>query len=144
MNIGYLFRDKAAISGLGRVTYGMAVRVDDRNHIFGAKDVIIEVARDLWGLLNDELKEYLIHHELCHVTFTLNEQGTGIEITDAGRPVVGTLPHDFEDFEAVMDRFPKGRESMKSVTKQYIDAIEKEKQMSKNKKGSGAKPNTKS
>lgn len=121
--VGYLFRDKAPV-GNGRVVYGMTVRVDDRNHVFNSKDVIIEISRDTWGLLSEEMKNYVVDHELSHIGLVMNKEGTSIELTESGRPRVFVKPHDFEDFHAVQDWYPDGRVKMQAVTKKIIEQME--------------------
>lgn len=133
VNIGYLFRDKAPISH-NKVTYGMTSRVDDRNHVYSAKDVIIEISRDTWGLLSDELKKMLVDHELCHVGIVMNEDGTGIEADQHGRPKVFVKPHDFEDFHAVMDWYPEGRKGLQKITQGILTEIENAKKAAKAKR----------
>lgn len=123
VNIGYLFRDKAPISK-GRVTYGMTIKVDDRNHVFNGRDVIIEISQDTWERMTPELKEALVDHELCHVGFTLNEQGTGLDLAENGRPKVHVMPHDFEDFEGVLDRHPSARTAFRKLTETYLADIQ--------------------
>lgn len=120
INVGYLFRDVASMSR-GRITCGMALKVDDRNHVFSGKDVMIEIARDVWDRLDDELRDVLLDHELNHIGVELDEKGNTI-MTNNGRPKVFIKPHDFEEFRAVMDRygsvherFRKALEGMESV-----------------------------
>lgn len=123
VNIGFLFRDKAPVA-FNRVTYGMTLRVDDRNHVYSGKDVIIEISKDTWGLLDDYLKKTLVDHELCHIRPIMNEQGTGIELDQHGRPKVALKPHDFEDFHAVMDWYPEGRKGLQKITQGILTELE--------------------
>lgn len=103
INVGYLFRDSAPVSR-GRVTMGMTVKVDDRNHVYSGKDVLIEVGRDVWDQLDPELREVLIDHELSHIGVDLDEKGSTI-LTANGRPRVFIKPHDIEEFSIVLDRY---------------------------------------
>ena len=103
INIGYLFRDAAPISR-GRITMGVCVKVDDRNYVYGGKDVIIEVGRDVWDVLDSELREVLIDHELNHVGVELDEKGNPV-LTNNSRPKVFIKPHDIEEFGVIIDRY---------------------------------------
>jgi len=121
INVGYLFRDQAPMSR-GRLTLGMTVKVDDRNHVYSGKDVIIEIGRDAWDRLDDELRSILIDHELCHIGVDLDEKGNP-ELTNNGRPKVYIRPHDIEEFTEILDRygevhkrFRKAVEAMQSAT----------------------------
>lgn len=103
INVGYLFRDKAPVSR-GRIVMGMCVKVDDRNHVYSGKDVIIEVGRDAWDQLDDELRVVLVDHELSHIGVDLDDKGNPI-LTDNGRPKVFIKPHDIEEFSTILDRY---------------------------------------
>lgn len=115
INVGYLFRDAAPISR-GRITLGMAVKVDDRNYVYGGKDVIIEIGRDVWDQMDDELREVLIDHELCHIGVDLDEKGNTV-LTNNGRPKVFIKPHDIEEFQIILDRYGE-------VHRKYRKAVE--------------------
>lgn len=82
----------------------MTVKVDDRNHIYSGKDVIIEVARDIWDRLDDDLREVLVSHELCHIGVELDDKGATV-LTPNGRPKVFLKHHDVEEFSAVIENF---------------------------------------
>lgn len=103
LNIGFLFRDAATISR-GHITMGMAVKVDDRNHIFNGKDVIIEIARDVWDRLDDELKVVLMDHELSFIGVELDDKGSTV-LTSNGRPKVFIKHPDVSEFSTVLDRY---------------------------------------
>lgn len=105
INIGYLFRDQAPVSR-GSITVGMVVRVDDRNHVYSGKDVIIEIGADVWEKLDDECREVVMDHELCHIGVSLDDQGH-TELTPTGRAKVHLKMHDVEEFQSVMDRAPE-------------------------------------
>jgi len=103
LNIGFLFRDAASISR-GYVTMGMAVKVDDRNHVFNGKDVIVEIARDVWDRLDEELQTILMDHELSFVGVELDEKGN-TQLTANGRPKVFIKHPDVSEFSTVLDRY---------------------------------------
>lgn len=103
INIGYLFRDQAPMAR-GRITPSMCVKVDDRNHVFTGKDVLIEIGRDVWDRMDDELREVLVDHELHHIGVDLDDKGATV-LTNSGRPKIYLKPHDFAEFGVVMDRY---------------------------------------
>lgn len=115
INVGYLFRDAAPISR-GRITLGITVKVDDRNYVYGGKDVLIEIGRDVWDQMDDELREVLIDHELSHIGVELDDQGNSV-LTNNGRPKVFIKPHDIEEFQEILDRYG-------DVHKKYRKAVE--------------------
>lgn len=103
LNVGYLFRDAASVSR-GHITMGMAIKVDDRNYVFGGKDVIVEIARDVWDRLDAELQTVLMDHELSHIGVELDEKGNTV-LTNNGRPKIFIKHHDIEEFSTILDRY---------------------------------------
>lgn len=123
LQVGYLFRDKAIVSR-GAVTAGMCVRVDDRNHALNGFDVIVEIAKDLWDMLPASMRTMVMDHELCHIGLEMEGDDTPA-LDNKGRLKVFIKRHDFEDFEAVLDRHPDSRKTFKSFAVQYLDSLKK-------------------
>ncbi len=61
----------------------------------------IEIARPIWQELDAKAREALVFHELCHA-WAEEEYD---EESDETEIVKSTLPHDIEEFTAVIDRY---------------------------------------
>jgi hypothetical protein len=93
-----IFRDTAQKKG-GKVVYGTAEVVRGKNaHLYWSaqgKNVNtafyrITIAADLWELLDDAQRFWLIRHELRHCGIKVSEKGVRLTL----------IPHDFELFFA--------------------------------------------
>lgn len=103
-HIEYVFRDKAANSG-GKEVWGKARKISGLN-AYLAGDIgegvdvedffVIEIAEDVWRILDGDQRVALVDHELHHCTIAINDDNvvTGLAIA----------PHDLEEFKAVVER----------------------------------------
>lgn len=57
-----------------------------------------------WDGLDDESKEWLVFHELCHIVQKLDEDDQPKEDTD-GRPLLAVRSHDYEFFDQEVRRY---------------------------------------
>jgi hypothetical protein len=105
--IAFVFRDEAPISH-GRATLGMTKKVSDIHRVLIDFDFIIWLAQDEWDRLTPAQHKALIDHQLCHCGGNSDD---GFEL----------LPHDIEEFTAVVERHGLWREDviqMANVIKQ--------------------------
>lgn len=105
IDIAYIFRDEAPNSSRGELVFGQAISVDSRNWLLHRKDVIIQIAEDLWESLDQKYRELLLDHELYHVGVELDQDGTVVMDENSGRPKVYIVHHDIEEFEAIIKRY---------------------------------------
>lgn len=103
LKIAYVFREEAPISD-GKVTCGMAVRVDDRNWSLHKFDAMIEIGKDVWDEAEEDFKNALMDHELAHIGIRLDEDGQPAMDEKTGRLKVFMRKHDIEEFEEVLER----------------------------------------
>ena len=89
--IAYLFKDKASLSK-GKVVVGTASKSSSRDYLLHNFDFVIVLAEDVWSVLNEIQRTKVLDHELCHCIE--NDKG-----------VWSIAPHDFEDFECIVDRY---------------------------------------
>lgn len=98
--ITYVFRSKAANKG-SKIVLAMARKIRGLVSFLSRKSdddyFLMEVAFDTWGKLNDTSKKAVVDHELCH--FGITEDG-----------VRYIIPHDLEEFNAVVQRYGLWRE----------------------------------
>lgn len=103
--IRYVFRSEAAKKA-GKVVFGTARKISGLNAYLAADDVdeagygaedffVIEIAEDVWSVLDSDQRVALVDHELCHCS---------LEVTDDGTVKLGIRPHDLEEFRAVVER----------------------------------------
>lgn len=130
INIGYLFRSEASVMndpmGGVKVVAGRAVKVDDRNYVFGSMDAMIEIAQDVWERLSPELRVVLVDHELCHIGVKLVGEKNA-ELTDQGRPRIGMIPHDMEEFECILERYGDTHRLFRKHFRDLNDEVKKAK-----------------
>lgn len=118
LKIGFLFREEAAVSD-GRVTVGMAIRVDDRNWSIHKTDALIEIGKDVWEEASEEFKQALMDHELSHLKVVMDEDGTPVMDETTGRVKVMVKHHDIEEFAPVLQRHGAYHESLRK----FLDAF---------------------
>lgn len=105
VRIEYVFRDKHQTSN-GREVWAKTRKVAglhaylaaESEHIdaeAGEPFFVIEIAKDIWQILNKEQREALIDHELCKCS---------AEFNDDGDVALKVRPHDLEEFRAVVER----------------------------------------
>ena len=88
--IGFIFRDKAVMSG-GRRVLGEASLISAKMQTQIDLDFLIWIAKDAWDESTEEFRIALIDHELCHCV--VNDRGG-----------FTTCPHDVQEFEAIIER----------------------------------------
>lgn len=97
--IVYIFREKAGKKA-GKTIIATARKVAAKENVVhsfeGKPDVIfvIEIGADAWTELSPEQKRAVMHHELCHC---------GFEESESGDLVPSIIPHDIEEFSAVVE-----------------------------------------
>lgn len=115
--IEYVFRDEAANDG-GKTVFGKARKVVGLNAYLAADQYfeqptlegheaetvktpiaqdffVLEIAADVWKHLDDNQREALVDHELCHF---------GLSFNDEGERKLSIIPHDVEEFASVVRR----------------------------------------
>lgn len=114
--IVYVFRSQAAVEG-GKVVLGKARKISGLNAFLAAEEYdgpeeldthgapffVIELAGDIWRSMPDKARRALIDHELCHCA-----------LKDDGTPKL--LPHDVEEFAAVIERHGLWRNDVRAFT----------------------------
>ena len=93
--IVYLTSDKAK-KGQGRVICGECERVADKNKWAIPADFTITLYTPNCRGMSDEQVRIVLFHELLHV---------GIRLDRDGEEVYGVVPHDLQDFRAIVDRY---------------------------------------
>lgn len=132
LNIAYVFREEASVSN-GKVIAGQCTKVDPRNWTLHKKDVIIEIAKDVWAEALPTFQEALMDHELSHVGIDMNEDGTPKMDELTNRVMVRIKPHDIEEFDAVLERHGPYHKDLR----QFLDAFVKHKEEQKKRKSAG-------
>lgn len=103
-HIEYVFRDKAANTG-GKEVWGKARKISGLNAYLAGDTsegdavedfFVIEIAEDVWRILDAGQRVALVDHELSHCTIAINDDNivTGIALA----------PHDVEEFRGVLER----------------------------------------
>lgn len=119
VSIGYLFRSDVMLSQ-GKMILGRAVRVDDKNFVYGGRDVLIEVSDPTWSELDAGMREVLIDHQLAHIGVKL-EKGVPL-YEESGRLKVFIRSHDVEEFQSILDRYPDIHKKLRAKVKDWEDA----------------------
>lgn len=101
--IRYLFRSKHAKRNLCEV-WGAASCLTGRMAFLAGADFLIEIAHDIWEVLEEAQRIALIDHELCHCAW---------DEVDGAPSIRG---HDLEEFEEIVERHGMWRESLKRFT----------------------------
>lgn len=97
--IVYIMREKAGKKG-GKTVIATARKVATKENVVhtyeGKPDVtfVVEIGADAWKELSPEQQRAVMHHELCHC---------GFEDTEDGGPEPAVIPHDIEEFSAVVE-----------------------------------------
>lgn len=124
--IEYVFRDKATMSA-GKVVWGKARKISGLNAYLTALKVeyddgqlvisdiansedyfVIEIAENVWKLLNDAEREALVDHELSHCA---------IEVDDDDKVKLGIRGHTVEEFVGVIERHGLWRDDIKLMAR---------------------------
>jgi len=108
------------ITRKGRTVAATAEKISDKiRAISDDIDFLITISYPIFNDLSDELKQYVLDHELCHCW---------VDESDSGDEKNVILPHDFEDFNEVVSRYgaltleiQKLREVLKKVNNKNKD-----------------------
>lgn len=95
VGIGYMSSNKKKRSN-GKTTFADCRKIPDRDKKFIPFDFLITVYDPNVEGFTDEQMEILIYHELLHV---------GVEEKDDGSERYYIVPHDIEDFSAVIEKY---------------------------------------
>lgn len=116
----FLFINKP-ITRKGRTVAATAEKISDKiRAISDGTDFLVTISAPVWVDLSDDLKQYVLDHELSHCF---------VEEKDDGEEKNKILPHDFEDFTDVIRR--RGAltveiQKLKEVLKKVNNKEEKE------------------
>lgn len=88
-NIAYMF-NKKTMKSKGRLMFGKCVKCSERDKQMHGYDFLIIISKPVYEELEPETRQAGIDHELCHADF--------------GPKGPSTIPHDFEDFNCIIDR----------------------------------------
>lgn len=94
-NIAYLFKNKP-MKSRGREVCATAEKVSKKNQALSGYHFIITVAYPTWKDLSEDVKRAVVDHELEHC-FAEDDEKTG-------EPKYSILPHDVEEFGAIIRR----------------------------------------
>lgn len=100
--IAYVFK-KDSWSKNGKWILGSAHKCSEKEKLLHGYDFIITINRDSWMLFTEDKREAVVDHELCHCG--KSEDGKYI-----------LVPHDIEDFAAVIRRHGLYKEDVKHFT----------------------------
>lgn len=89
--VGFIFQDEASKKD-DKYVLGSATKVTDKQRSVGLDlDFIVTVAMDMWQELDQNQREALIDHELCHCDFRMG--------------YARMRGHDFEEFACIVERY---------------------------------------
>ena len=74
---------------------GICSVVNLKNRAAGRGDVEILLDADKWDVMGDAAREALLDHELYHIDFKRDKDGS-VQLDDLGRPCIKMRAHDFE------------------------------------------------
>jgi hypothetical protein len=108
LDIVYLFKDQSTTKN-GKEVWATASKVGGRNAVLASagrdsefpqapKDhefFVLEVAENVWKILDEPQRRALVDHELCHFHVEENEDGT---------PKLGIRGHSLEEFRSIVER----------------------------------------
>ena len=122
-HIEYVFRDKHATSN-GKEVWGKARKITGLNAYLAGDTAegdevedffVVEIAEDVWALLEPAQRRALVDHELAHCTVDVDEVTGDIE----GISLVG---HDLEEFKAIVERHGLWRPDISDFLRAARDA----------------------
>jgi hypothetical protein len=118
--IAYIFKNKP-ITAKGRGVAATAEKVSAKNNLLSGYHFVITVAYPTWKELSDEIKLAVIDHELEHC-FVEDDEKTG-------ETKYKILPHDVEEFGAVIKRhglYTKDLARIGRVVEDALDGLKKD------------------
>jgi len=80
----------------GKIILGTAEAVSPKFNYLTNIDFIISIYENTWDTMAEQEKKALIDHELCHCFVGEDKHGN---------PVYKTIPHDFEEFKEIIERY---------------------------------------
>lgn len=103
--VDYVFTDKVPKQG-GKEVWGTMRKVTSLTAYLGADSnsqahgeaapfFVMVISRPVWDELDAKKREALVDHELCHAFCELDEEGA---------PKLSIVPHDLEEFQAIVKR----------------------------------------
>lgn len=78
----------------------------------GEYDALLVVQEWHWRGMAEDQRIALVYHELCHLRQKTTPKGKPVFSKESGRPVIETIGHDIEEFEAVVERFGAWHEGL--------------------------------
>ena len=105
--IAYVFRKKHGKTG-DKIRLGSCARQSDKQRLMHNYDYIIELAFDMWLLLEPVQREALLLHKLCHVFKDEDESGA---------PKWKVEPHNVEEFDKVILVYGLWKPDLESMAK---------------------------
>lgn len=117
-NIVYYFKEKAGKKG-GKAVLASAKKISPKDQVVHDSNVLfaIEIAADAWQELAEIQKKAVLHHELCHCGFEEDKEGSL-------NPSI--LPHDVEEFSAVVDAHGYYLKDIQDFVAKILDKDEKD------------------
>lgn len=119
IRIEYVFRSEAA-KDKGKTVWGKARKISGLNAYLSqpldpdetpaGEDVdyfVIEIAEDIWAVIDQRERVALVDHELCHCTTDFNKDGD---------LVLKIRPHDLEEFRQVVQRHGLWRDDVQAFS----------------------------
>ncbi|WP_135553305.1 putative metallopeptidase [Paenibacillus cymbidii] len=85
------------------------------------KDVVLYLNADMWGILTAQQKNYVLDHQLYTLDTATDRHGSVKRAMD-GRPMLTTVPHDFEGFREVVRRHGIVMDDIKNLMNTMVQA----------------------
>lgn len=82
-------------------------------------DFLITLNLDFWEDANDITREALLFHEAKHAGHAKDQYGSPRFHRETGRPITCIVPHDLEEFNAVVSRYGAWKGDVQS----FLDAV---------------------
>jgi hypothetical protein len=90
-----LFYDRAKKRG-GKIILGTAEAVSSKFKYLTGIDFIISIYKGVWDIMASQERRALLDHEMSHCSIGEDKDGN---------PTYKIIPHDIEDFAAILDRY---------------------------------------
>jgi predicted metallopeptidase len=122
VRIDYVFISKTPAKG-GKEVWGTCRKVTNLNaHLAGEDEpfFVITISEPVWSVLPPDKKVALVDHELCHAFAALGEGED-----DSEEVKVSIIPHDVEEFAAVIRRHGLWREDVKNFVEEALSKKDK-------------------
>jgi hypothetical protein len=119
-NIAFVMKSDDKFKLKKHQKWAVAAKIPAKYDAFLDFDFLIWIQEEIWRLLNPDQRRALIDHELSHCGFDENDQ-----------PVI--IPHDFEEFSAIIERHGLWRKSLKEMGKAASEYIQEELKMAETK-----------